>query len=199
MPSPLLEVARLLLLPGDTVIARAARNKAVSTAYYVIFSEISKIVADTFASAASLGGLGYRVAYQQAFRSLDHRTVRGVAQETIRTATMPPKKRSKKHGSRPIDDAMAEAAPDPHFATLIALVAETEKLRLVWASNCIALQEARHSADYDPFFVASVQEAESRILQAEEALDALTKIGEFGRRKLAFDLVFFTQRPSPRS
>lgn len=110
--------------------------------------------------------------YQRAFRTLEHATLRKIALQIA-------------EGSR----RRSKAVP------MSTLIAEQQ----IWASNCIALQEARHSADYDPFFVASLPEAESRILQAEEALDALTKIGEAGRRQLAFDLVFTNQRPTPRS
>ncbi|MCA3693960.1 hypothetical protein [Aquidulcibacter sp.] len=172
MTYPLLDVARLLLLPGETAEARVARNRAVSTAYYAIFSEVCAPIAKTFVEPEHAAGAISEASYQRAFRALEHATLRKIALKIAEGG----RERSK---TVPMSPAKA--------------------VQHVWASNCIALQEARYSADYDPFFTASLQEAESRILQAEEALEALTKIGEAGRRQLAFDLVFTNQRPTPRS
>ncbi|MFM1976821.1 MAG: hypothetical protein RL145_1667 [Pseudomonadota bacterium] len=172
MTYPLLEVARLLLLPGETAEAKVARNRAVSTAYYAIFSEVCALIARTFADPKQAGGAVGEASYQRAFRALEHATLRKIALQIA-------------------DSGRGRSKAVPKNAVIA--------VQQVWASNCIALQEARHSADYDPFFTASLQEAESRILQAEEALEALTSIGEAGRRQLAFDLVFTNQRPTPRS
>jgi uncharacterized protein (UPF0332 family) len=194
MAHPLLEVARLLLVSGDTLTAKAARNKAVSTAYYAVFAEVCALIANCFADPEQSGGLGSYVRHQRAFRALDHNTLRKVAQQIADGAKS---KASKVAGKKGTASSSREADGLDNASLQVALTDSFTSQR-IWATNCVALQEARHSADYDPYFMASLQEAESRIVQAEEALEALSKLGESGRRKLAFDLVFSNQRVSQR-
>jgi uncharacterized protein (UPF0332 family) len=195
MSRELLEVARLLLVPGDTLTAKAARNKAVSTAYYAVFAEVCALIANYFADPEQSGGLGSYVRYQRAFRALDHNTLRKVAQQIADGAKSKP---SKVIGKK-VEAISSPEADGFDNASLQVALTDFVASRRIWATNCVALQEARHSADYDPYFMASLQEAESRIVQAEEALNALSKLGESGRRQLAFDLVFSSQRISQRS
>ena len=195
MSHPLLEVARLLLLEGDTATANAARKKAVSIAYYAVFSEMCSIIANAFGDPENSAGLTNFLNYQRAFRVLEHKKLVEIARQVIGSAKGKP---TKAKGLKAKQPSFSDADGLGAFADEKTLITFKEA-RDVWASNCIALQEARHSADYDPFFMTSLPDAEFRIRQAEETLDALDRIGELGRKQLAFDLVFPSPRRNPRS
>jgi hypothetical protein len=197
MSYPLLEVARLLLLEGDTATANEARKKAVSIAYYAVFSEMCSIIANAFSDPENSPGLTNFLNYQRAFRVLDHNKLVAIARRVAGRAKEKPTKarglKAKQPSFSDLDvDGLGAFADDK---TLITFIEQRE----IWATNCIALQEARHSADYDPFFMTSLPDAEFRISQAEETLHALARIGELGRKQLAFDLVFPIPKQSSTS
>lgn len=185
MSRELVQVARQLILLGDSQLAKTSRNKSISAAYYAVFSATCELVADAFANQES-GGLWAHENFIRAYRALDHRTVKAVAHlvggslEEIAKGEKNPK--IKEH-----NDVLAKFGLPPE---------RSGGHKIIWSINFIALQQARVSADYNPRFQASVQEANSRVIQAEEALDALSSLGEQGRAQLAFELVFPTRRES---
>jgi uncharacterized protein (UPF0332 family) len=185
MSRELVQVARQLILLGDSPLAKISRNKSISAAYYAVFSATCELVADAF-SDQKHGGLWGDESFVRAYRAVDHRTIKAVAQLI---------------GGRPEDIAKGENNPKikKHNDVLANLGLPPERSgghKIIWSINILALQQARLSADYNPRFQASVQEAQSRVIQAVEALDALSSLGEHGRAQLAFELVFSTRRES---
>jgi hypothetical protein len=167
VPRNLLEAAKALLELENThqenvPVARAMRNRVISTCYYSVFQATSHIVADRF---SPLDGPAFAPRrWSQIFRSLDHRQVVKVARQLLIT---------KQKGEVTIGGKMA-----------------LEYSVRVWAKNIIDLQQFRHSADYDPFYDPSRAETQSFIALAEDTLLILENLSPEESAELAVSLAF---------
>jgi hypothetical protein len=128
-PSALLAVARLLLSAEPEPPASDARlRRAVSTAYYALFHKVLRSGAECFMGAGKQQTAGYGLLY----RSFNHGRMKSVS------------------GS--LDVEMLGKTLQQHLGR----TAVSQDMRN-FAAAFVALQDARHVADYDPVSVFGLE------------------------------------------
>jgi hypothetical protein len=164
-PDHLLEQAdRLIAPPGGGAPRQADLRRAISTAYYAVFHAIVTDAADDFVGRSHRHAPRYALVY----RSIDHRSVRGLCEDVVKTT--PPAKYSNYV-------PMGGFGPD-----LIAL-----------ATAVVELQEKRHAADYDPLFRARMSDAVLAVATSRTALVRF-RAASRARRKAFLSLLVFSPR-----
>jgi hypothetical protein len=143
-PDHLLEQARRLIRPGNTIGAGSIRPKgaprqvdlrrAVSSAYYSVFHLVAAALADqfvgvTFRPARNPSQIMQR--YGAAYRAFSHKRLGDLCVDLARQT--PPRK---------YDPHLPRTKPSPDRQLSAAFVA--------FAEAVVQLQEARHDADYNP-------------------------------------------------
>jgi hypothetical protein len=147
-PSDLLAVARLLLNPnGPGPPSQAQLRRAVSTVYYALFHKVLRTAAERFAGPGQEHGGAYAILY----RSFDHSHMKRIC-EDLRVSTL--KDRMKESLRR---DAVSLDTRD-------------------FAITFLALQDLRHSADYDPTVRFLPADVASLIDAADVAIGAFDRI-----------------------
>lgn len=145
--SDLLTVSRSLLASGAGVDrSDAFIRRAISTAYYALFHKVAAATAGHFMGAERENSAGYVVLY----RGLDHRHMKTVCL-ALKASTL--RKNFREHLRR---SAISQELRD-------------------FAETFPYLQDARHSADYDPSATFEPAEAEAYIDAAEAAIAALDR------------------------
>ena len=146
-PPHLIAVARLLLSAGTAPPTEAQLRRAVSTAYYALFHKVSRAGADRFMGSDSEARAGYALLY----RGFNHGRMRSIC----KSLDVP---QFKDELRRQLGkDAVSQDARD--FATDFA-----------------TLQDARHSADYDPRAAFSPSDVSTLIEMADHGLAAFGRI-----------------------
>lgn len=164
-PDHLLEQADRLIAPlGGGAPRHADLRRAISNAYYAVFHAVVTEAADDFAGKTHRHTPRYALVY----RSIDHRSLRSVCEDVIKTA-LPAKYRmhEPRGGFGPDIRALATAVVD--------------------------LQEKRHSADYDPLFRVGMSDALLAVATARTALDRL-KSASGAKRRAFLSVVVFSPR-----
>jgi len=164
-PDHLLEQAdRLIAPPGGGAPRQADLRRAISNAYYGVFHAIATEAADDFVGKTQRQSPRYALVY----RSIDHRSLRRLCEDVIKTA-LPPK--------------YSNYQPTGGFGPdLIAL-----------ATAVIDLQEKRHLADYDPLFRVGMSESVLAVSTGRTAL-ARFRNANRTRRKAFVSLLVFSPR-----
>lgn len=143
-PSELLDVVRFLSDPnGPTPPTDAHLRKAVSSAYYALFHTVLRAAAERFMGPGQERSPAYTILY----RSFDHGEMRRVC-EAIKASTL----------SRKYQDALGRTVLGTdirEFAALFPL-----------------LQDARHTADYDPRARFVVSDVATLLREVERAIEA---------------------------
>ena len=162
-----------LLEQADELIGRpagggAARQvdlkRAISAAYYAIFHAVAAAAADDFVGKSQRHTPQYALAY----RSIDHKSVRTLCEDIIKT-TLPGK--------------YSKYLPTGGFGPdLVAL-----------ATAVVDLQEKRLSADYDPLFRVRTSDATLAIGTGRAALIRFRNATR-ARRKAFLSLLLFSPR-----
>lgn len=149
MPDPreLLAVARLLA-PSDSEAgpSDARLRRAVSTAYYAVFHTVLRAATRHF-----LGERRESAAFSLLYRSFDHRHMRQ-GLDDLRSSTLPRRVRNAL-GRQDVSQALND-----------------------FANNFVALQDARHLADYDPSSQFELADAISLIDTAEVTIETFDRI-----------------------
>ena len=164
-PDHLLEQADRLIAPvGGGAPRQADLRRAISAVYYSVFHAVATEAADSFAGRTQRQSPRYALVY----RSIDHRFLRGVSEDVIKT-TLPTK--------------YVRYQPSGGFgADIVAL-----------ATAVVDLQEKRHAADYDPLLRVSTAEA---ILALETGRTAVSRLRHANptKRRAFLSLVVFSPR-----
>ena len=161
-PEHLLDQAVLLANPSGPGVSRQAdMRRAISAAYYAVFHAVITAASDTWVGKTKRGTREYALAY----RSVDHRTLRKLCEEVEKSTA------SKKY--QPF-------FPTDGFGPDMRVLAET----------LIALQEKRHTADYDPLFEARRSDALIAITLARTALHHFRTVNSAERRAFLSLIVF---------
>jgi hypothetical protein len=164
-PDHLLEQADRLITPFSGGAPRQADlRRAISNAYYGLFHAVATEAADDLVGRTQRHTPRYALVY----RSIDHRSLRGICEEVIKP-TLPARYRAHEPRGGFGDD-------------IIAL-----------ATAAVDLQEKRHSADYDPLFRARMSDAVLAVATARTALVRLRNSNRT-RRKTFLSLVVFSLR-----
>lgn len=143
-PAELLRTSKLLLEPAAGAPASDGQlRRAVSTAYYALFHTLLKAAAERFMGAGSAGRPGYAILY----RGFSHGRMKSVCQA--------------------VDVAQLSA----HLSRQLGRSAIDRSLRDC-ASGFVALQLARHQADYDPLARFDLAYATDIVDLATLAIDA---------------------------
>ena len=147
-PSELLAAARLLLGgEGGNPPTDAHLRRAVSTAYYAVFHYILRAAADRFMGRGEAASAGYALLY----RSFDHRHMKTVC-GALRAPTL--RERFRRHLGR---------------ASVRQEVRE-------FAAAFEELQDARHTADYDPVASFVLSDVMALIEAAVTAMHAFDQV-----------------------
>lgn len=146
-PSDLIATARLLLSVGTAPPSEARLRRAASTAYYALFHGIARAAADRFVGRESERSTAYALMY----RGLNHGRMRDVCKALDASRLTESWKRQLGR------DAVGQDARD-------------------FAADFVALQEARHAADYDPRSVFSPPGVSNLIEAADHGLAAFDRI-----------------------
>ena len=129
-----------LLLPGSSA-SDAQLRLAISTAYYAIFHEVAQAGAERFMGQGAQGTTGHSLLY----RSFNHgRTKTVCAWLDVKTLST-------------------------HMIQQLGRPAVSAYMR-AFAGAFASLQEARHSADYDPVAAFTLADAQSLVDVAEGAM-----------------------------
>jgi len=146
-PVELLDAARLLLLgPAGAEPSDAQLRRAVSTAYYALFHTLLREAAQRFIGASSAASAGYAILY----RGYSHGSMRTICEAVNKSILALKYQRVLGHTN--IDQDLRDCA-----------------------STFVALQAARHSADYDPHAPITLDDASNAIASANEAMKSLAK------------------------
>jgi hypothetical protein len=141
-PEHLLDQAdRLVTPPGGGAPRQADLRRAISNAYYALFHAILTEVADIFAGRTQRRTVRYALVY----RSIDHKTLRGLCEDIIKPN--PPQR-------------YLRYIPRGGFSPDVLAV----------ANAIVDLQEKRHLADYDPLFRARALDTTLTVATARAAL-----------------------------
>ena len=147
-PSELLAAARLLLDgEGGNPPTDAQLRRAVSTAYYAVFHCILRAAADRFMGRSEAVSAGYALLY----RSFDHRHMKTVC-GALRASTL--KERFRRHLR---GDSVSQEVRG--FAGIFE-----------------ELQDARHTADYDPVASLVTSDVVALIEAAVVAMDTFDRV-----------------------
>lgn len=146
-PSDLIAVARLLLTAGTAPPTEAQLRRAVSTAYYALFHTVSRAAAERFMGPGSEDSAGYVLLY----RGFNHGRMRTICKELDARQLS---KELRRHLGK---DVVSQDARS-------------------FAIDFAALQEARHSADYDPRALFLPSDTSELIEMAVHGLAAFSRI-----------------------
>jgi hypothetical protein len=161
-PAHLLDQADWLSAPSRRGAPRQADlRRAISSAYYAVFHRVMTETADQFVGRTLRNTRRYALVY----RSVEHRTLKGVCDE-VRKQTLPKK--------------YAPFVPAGGFDAQLS----------AFATASIDLQELRHSADYDPYEHVTVADAMSAIATARQALASFEAASPVARRVFLTLLAF---------
>jgi hypothetical protein len=143
-PADMLAVSRLLALPSTTVpVTQAHLRRPVSTAYYAVFHTVLLAGAARFIGSDKADTPGYSILY----RSFTHGRIKAIC-EALDVASL----------SRNLQHSLRRAAASSDMR--------------IFAGNFVALQAARHRADYEPAAEFSPSAALGFIASAEIAIAA---------------------------
>jgi hypothetical protein len=146
-PSELLAVARLLAASGaGEAPTEAQLRRAVSTTYYALFHKVLRAGADRFMGTGNAARPGYALIY------------RGFSHGRMKVVCIP----------------LDVAALSPTLQRQLGATAVSQEMR-DFASDFVALQDARLRADYDPQAVFIHSDAIDAVVQAELALQAFDR------------------------
>jgi uncharacterized protein (UPF0332 family) len=141
-PSRLLAVARLLAASdADEVPSEEQLRRAVSTAYYALFHAVLRAGANRFVGEENENRPGYGLIY----RGFNHTRMKAVCA------------------------ALDVARLSPSLQRQLGITVVSQHMR-EFASDFVALQEARNRADYDPRAEFFHSDTVSVVAQAELAL-----------------------------
>ena len=129
-------------------------RRAVSTAYYAIFHMLGEAMAERFAAGEALER--FRPSFQ---RAVDHSTAKAAAAEFV--ALGESQRNAKKKERNDVPEVVA---------TMEGVTVDDDLLQVVKA--LVALQQARHSADYDLGSRFGMAEVMGFVFQAEGAFAA---------------------------
>jgi hypothetical protein len=164
-PDHLLEQADRLVLSVSTGPPRQVDlRRAISSAYYGLFHAILTAAADEFVGSTKRTTSHYTLVY----RSVDHKAVRQLCLEIVRS---PPSARYGRH------------APPGGYGTDLQAFAEA----------VLDLQERRHAADYDPSIQLTASGVVGAITVARRALECFRRAGAT-KRKAFLTLLLFQPR-----
>lgn len=164
-PDHLLDQADRLLAPQSGGAPRQADlRRAISNAYYGVFHAVVTEAADAFAGKTNRDAPRYALVY----RSIDHRSLRGICEEIVKPRLRPKYQRYEPRGG---------FGPD----------------LLTVATAVIDLQEKRHSADYDPQYRVRMSDAVLAVATGRTALIRFRRT-DTTRRKAFISLVAFSPR-----
>lgn len=149
MPDPagLLAAGRLLLSAGADPPSEAQLRRAVSTAYYALFHALLAAAAARFMGPGGQARPGYALLY----RGFQHGRMRRVCQDLDVAALRP---------------AVARQLGRPRVSPAMCQV----------AAAFIALQDARHAADYDPSARFDAADVTATLTEAEDAIAAFAQV-----------------------
>ena len=164
-PDHLLEQAdRLTAPPGGGAPRQADLRRAISSAYYGIFHAVLTEAADAFVGRTQRHTPRYALVY----RSIDHRSLRGVCEDVVKP-TIPAK--------------YLKYVPRGGFGRDL----------IILATAVTELQEKRHAADYDPLFRVRMSDAVLAVATARTALSRFRN-AKPTPRKAFVSLVVFSPR-----
>lgn len=145
-PSDLVAVARLLLSAGPaTPPSEAQLRRAVSTAYYALFHKVLRAGAERFMGVGKQRSAGYGLIY----RGFNHGRMKTVC-ASLNVATL----------SKTLQQ--------------LGRIAVSQDMR-DFAGAFVALQEARHLADYDPSTVFTLSASTDLVDVADAAMTAFDR------------------------
>jgi hypothetical protein len=147
LPSELLGLARLLVARGSNPPTEAQLRRAASTAYYAVFHTGARAGASRFMGAGAEAGAGFAVLY----RGFNHGRMKSVcrALDVPRLASN-------------LQRQLGRTAASQHLREFARLF--------------VALQEARHRADYDPQVPLGHADAMELVNRAEFAIQAFDRV-----------------------
>ena len=146
-PTELLTLARRLSVgSGASHPNDAELRRAVSTAYYALFHKVARAAAERFMGPGQENAAGFSILY----RGLEHREIKSVC-EALQVSTLKQK-----------------------YQTSLGRQFFSQDMK-DFCSALPALQEARHSADYDPGRRFIPSDVASLIDAAETAMDAFDR------------------------
>jgi hypothetical protein len=146
--SELLDVARLLAAAGaDPPPTEAQLRRAVSTAYYALFHKIAQAGACRFMGHGHERKAGYALLY----RGFNHSRMKTVCR------------------------ALDAPRLAPNLERQLGRLAVSQDLR-EFARLFVALQEARHRADYDPHAILTHADAIKSVERADSAMQAFGRV-----------------------
>ena len=164
-PEHLIDQAELLLSPRDGRKPRQADlRRAISVCYYAVFHHVLTAASDEFVNKALRSDQRYGLVY----RSIDHRTVKGLCGEASRQN------------------------PSPKYRRFFPEGGFEQKIR-DFSNIFIRLQVSRHEADYDPMAYFSSKDALVSVSLARSAINQFTTTSEESR-KLFLTLLLFQPR-----
>ena len=140
------------------------KRRSVSAAYYGLFHHLARAAADLLVSIKARNSPRYVLVY----RATDHRRLRALCNEVRR------------------------GAPSPASMPYVPAGGFDGDLRRV-ADIAVALQEARHFADYDPSWWISLDGAKNHLADARSAVDALGR-ADRGQRQMFLTLLLCAPR-----
>lgn len=143
----LLALAEALCNGQAAAVEQNSLRRAVSTAYYAMFHRVLRAAADRFIGSDQQESAAYAILY----RNFDHGPMRSICRD-LDTATL-----------------------NERLRRLLRRDRVSAELRS-FASAFVALQDARHSADYDPSAWFEPSDAELLVVGARAALAAFDRI-----------------------
>ena len=164
-PDYLLEQAEALI---EAPVAGPPRQvnlrRGVSTAYYAVFHFILTVAADEFIGVTKRHNAHYSLVY----RSVDHRTLRELCEEAIKTS------------------------PKEKYIKYIPANGLGKNVQ-AFAAATLELQKKRHSADYDPSYRVKTSDVKLTIETARSAIRRFN-LASPKRKKAFVTLLLFPPR-----